>query len=659
MQKKEYYMKKIGFCIILFFLTMMAGSISAEAKTYEENGFSYGVSRKEAIVTGTKLSGDQLDIPDTLGGFPVTKIGYRAFRKMKFSAVSIPETVTEIDDRAFLDCSQLKAVRLPRNLQNLGEYTFSGCTKLSTVSFSQRLTSLEEGTFKNCISLKKISLPTSIQKIERSVFYNCYKLSSIKLSKKLRYIDDYAFYRNYALKSINIPSRVTSVGKMAFYACSDLGSVRFAGAKTKLGEGIFCRCTSLKKAVLPKKINSVPESAFSGCSKLSKVTLPGTVSIIKKRAFANCNSLKSFTLNDRAYAIGDQSFSGSGLRKINMNSNMQFIGNGAFQGTNLRSITLKSKVTFIGNRVFANCEKLKSINIPSSVKGINPGAFNNCVSLQKINVAAGNANYCSVEGVLYDKSKTKLIQYPLHKTSSSFRTPRSLKYIRSNAFSGNSYLRSVTTSADSIGKYAFSDMKNLRSVTILSGTKKIEGGAFSENKNLTKIEVPDSVTSIGSRAFAGTKIQVVHIPSGLVSLSGNAFENCNRLTSFTGGKGGKYRVQDGVLYNRSLTTLIKYPVQKSTKIFTLPSSVKEVKSSAFENVSHLQKLYFGKNFRYLRYGAIVNAKNLKSLVFESKSLSSGSAYGVSSCERLAVIVGSNTYTMRSMARRANATLITL
>lgn len=652
-------MKKIGFIIILFFLTVVAGSIPAEAKSYEENGFSYEVSRKEAIVTRTKLSGDQLDIPATLGGFPVTKIGYRAFRKSKFSAVTIPETVTEIEDRAFSDCKQLKEIRLPRNLQDLGEYTFSGCTKLSSVYFSQRLTSLEEGTFKNCISLKKISLPASVRRIEESAFYNCYKLTSIKLSKKLRYINAYAFYRNYALKSITIPSKVTSVGEMAFYACSDLTSVRFANAKTKLGEGIFYRCTSLKKAVLPKKINSVPESAFEGCSKLSRVTLPGTVSIIKKRAFANCDSLKNFTLNDRTYAIGDQCFSGSGLRKIKMNSNMQFIGNGAFQGTNLRSITLKSKVTYIGNRVFANCEKLKSINIPSSVKGINPGAFNNCVSLQKINVAAGNANYCSADGVLYDKSKTKLIQYPLHKTSSSFRTPGSLKYIRSNAFSGNSYLRSVTISADSIGKYAFSDMKNLRSVTILSGTKKIESGVFSENKKLTRIEVPDSVTSIGSRAFATTKIQTVHIPSSLVSLSGDAFEKCNSLTSFTGGRGGKYRVQDGVLYNRSLTTLIKYPVRKSTKEFTLPSSVKEVKSSAFENVSHLQKLYFGKNFRYLRYDAIVNAKNLKSLVFESKNLSSGSAYGVSSCERLAVIVGPNTYTMRSMAKRANATLITL
>jgi hypothetical protein len=652
-------MKKISLIAILFFLIVAAASVPAEAKDYEENGFSYQVRKKEAIVTGTNLSGNRLSIPATLGGFPVTKIDYGAFRKLKFSEVSVPDTVEEIKNHAFANASKLKTIRLPRNLQDLGAYAFSGCTALSSISFGTKLSVLEEGVFRNCISLKRITLPSSIRNIETSAFANCYKLASIKLNRKLQYIGDCAFYRNYALKSVLIPSKVTYVGKLAFFACSDLTSVRFANAKTKLGEGIFRRCTSLRTAALPGKIKNVPESAFEGCSKLRRMALPKTVSIIKKRAFANCSALKKFTLNSKAYAIGDRTFAGSGLQKIKMNSNMQFVGNGAFQETDIRSITLKSKVTFIGNRVFANCQKLKRINIPSSVKGINPGAFNNCVSLQKINVAAGNANYCSVAGVLYNKAKTKLIQYPLHKTSGSFRTPGSLKRIRSNAFSGNSYLRNVTISANSIGKYAFSEMKNLRSVTILSGARKIEAGAFSEDTNLIRITLPDSVTSIGSHVFSNTKVRTVHIPSRLRSLSGAAFKDCNKIVAFTGGTGGKYRVRDGVLYNRSLTALIKYPARKTAKVFNVPNSVKEVKSWAFENATYLAKLYFGKRLRYLRYNAIYHAKDLKSIVFNSKKLSYGSSSGISSCDRLAVIVGPDTYTMRNMARRANATLITL
>lgn len=655
-------MKKIGFWISILFLTIVTISAPAQAKSskdYEEDGFFYQVSKKEAIITGTELMREQLDIPDQLGGFPVTEISYGAFRGATFTSISVPDTVTQIGSYAFSNTKKLKSIRLSKNLKSLGRYAFSGCNALVSISMGQKLTGIQEGVFKNCIKLKKITLPNSVQRIGRSAFENCYKLNSIKLNKKLSYIGDRAFYHDYDLKSVTIPSKVVSVGRQAFYACTDLTSVRFANAKTKLGVGVFQRCTSLKRAILPKQIKNVPESAFDGCTKLNKVNLPATVSIIKKRAFANCRSLKKISLNKKAYAIGDQAFAGSGLRRINMNDNMQFIGNGAFQGADIRSITLKSKVTYIGNRVFANCHKLKSVNIPSSVKGINPGAFNNCVSLERINVAAGNGSYCSEAGVLYNKSKTKLIQYPLHKTSSSFRTPGSLVRIRDNAFLGNSYLRSVTISSGSIGKYAFSEMRNLRSVTILSGTTKVERGAFWGDKKLTKITLPDSVTSIGSRAFAETKISTIHIPSRLTSLASDAFQSCNKLASFSGGNGGRYRVRDGVLYNGSLTTLIKYPPEKTTKSFTVPNSVKEVKSKAFENASHLTKLYFGVNLRTLRYHAIYNAKKLKSIVFDSKKLNYGSAYGVASCDRLAVIVGPNNYVMRSMAEKANATLITL
>ena len=652
-------MKRLGFVVAILFLAMVSVSVPAEAKDYEENGFSYRVSKKEAIVTGAKISGNQLNIPSTLGGFPVTKIDYSAFRKSEFTEVSVPDSVTEIRSRAFINSKKMKSIHLPKSLRSLGSYAFSGCNALSEISLDQKITSIQDGVFRNCISLKKITLPTTVERIGEYAFENCYKLTSVKLSKKLRSIGDGAFYHAYALKSITIPSNVTSVGDGAFYACTDLTNVRFNSAKTKLGKNVFYRCTSLKKAVLPKKISSVPESAFAGCSKLSKVTLPKTVSIIKKRAFANCISLKNITLNSKVYALGDQAFAGSGLRKINMNDNMQFIGNGAFQGTDIKSITLKSKVTFIGNRVFANCEKLKRVDIPASVNGINPGAFNNCISLQAINVASGNKNYCSEAGVLYNKTKTKLIQYPLHKTSSSFRTPGSLQQIRANAFAENPYLRSVTVSAGSIGKYAFSDMRNLSSVTILSGTKKIESGAFSGNSKLTKITLPDSVTSIGSRAFARAKVGTIHIPSGLSYLVGDAFDNCNKLVSFTGGNGGKYRVRDGVLYNSSFTTLIKYPARKAATVFTVPDSVKEVKGYAFDSSVNLTKLYFGKNLRHLNHNAIYNAKKLKSIVFSSNKLSYGSYSGVGYCDHLAVIVGPNTSTMRSMARRANATLITL
>lgn len=123
-----------------------------------------------------------------------------------------------------------------------------------------------------------------------------------------------------------------------------------------------------------------------------------------------------------------------------------------------------------------------------------------------------------------------------------------------------------------------------------------------------------------------------------------------RPASFAGGFSRKYRVKDGVLYNRFLSTLIKYPARKAAKVFTVPSSVKQVKSFAFPKTAYLTKLYFGKNVRYLRHNAMYNAKNLRSIVINYKKLSEGSYCSVSYCDRLALIVGPDTYTMRAMAR---------
>lgn len=654
------YLTKIHKLVLTLLLCLLGTlAVPAVAKGYEENGIQYRVSEQEAIVTGAKTAGKQLKIPASLGGFTVSEISSYAFSESKYTDISLPDSIISIGTRAFANSEQLKKIEIPNKVKTIEESAFSGCGKLTAVRFNNKLTYIGYGAFRNCVSLKKIVLPESLKTIDDKAFEKCYKLSSVQLGKNVKKIGSRAFAKTYKLKRINISKKTKYVQKGAFEKCTGLTDVKFANPETKLESSVFYGCKSLKKAVLPKKIKNIPESTFAKCSKITKVVLPKKVSIIQKRAFAECSSLKSVKLNAKVYAVGDKAFADSGLENIKLNANMQFIGNGAFQGTNIKSLTLRSKVTFIGNRVFANCEKLKKISIPASVKGINPGAFNNCVSLREINVAAGNKDYCSVAGVLYNKSMTKLIQYPLHKTSASFRAPGRLERIRSNAFRGNSYLKNVTVSATSIGKAAFSEMDNLRSVTILSGTRKIEKRAFQYNGRLKKVTLPDSVNVIGSQAFAETGIQTIHIPSGLSKLGTDVFSACNRLTAFTGSGGGRYRVVDGVLYNGAVSELLKYPAKKAGKAFTVPNTVKKVKSGAFENTSKITKLYFGEGFRTLEYHAIDRAKNLKSIVFHSKKLSYESMDGVSNCGKLAVIVGPNTYVLRNLAEYANATLITL
>lgn len=658
-------MKKVG---ILFSGLLVAAGLMVlspvSAKAYEENGFYYEVDDdKEATITGSfydweKGEQQELVIPSRIGGFPVTKVGSYAFSGRQYEVVTIPNSVNEIGNGAFSSNSTLKSITLPAGLTSIASSMFSNCSKLTNVKVGEQVTSIQEDAFYNCISLKEIRLPNKVRIIHDGAFSRCYKLKEVTMGSKLTRIGQRAFNMNYDLKKVSFPKSLKKIDDSAFESCTDLASISFKNPETKLGKRVFQGCKSLATATLPSKIKNVPENTFYNCQKLTKVKFPKTVSIIKKKAFKKCYALKSVELTEKTYAIGDQVFADSGLRKIMLNDNLQFIGNGAFQNTDLKKLTLHNKVTYIGNRVVADCRKLKKISVPASVKGINPGAFNNCISLRAINVAAGNKKYSSQAGVLFNKDKTKLIQYPLHKTSVSFVTPSTLRNIRSNAFAENAYLKSVTITARTIGDHAFASMNKLESVTIQNGAVKIGDSAFKDNIKMKKLVLPDSIQKIGAEAFVNSSVRIIHIPSSLKSLGYDAFMDCHKIASFEGGQGYYYKVKDGVLYNKNMTKLIKYPSRKKEKSFSVPNSIKSVSSYAFDRTSNLVKLEFGSRLTNIGYHAVYKAKRLKSVTFKTKKLGYSSA-PISDCNRLAVIVGPSDSVMQGIAGDANATLITL
>lgn len=661
--------KKLLLMVFLFFLSiggLQAFSSEAKSTQYKEGGFSYRVSKKEAVITGIDMTSEvwkgktEITVPGSIGGFTVVALDDDCFlSQRKITKITLPGTLKRVGNSAFAKCEKLLAISLPAGITKIPDGAFYECEKLNSVQLGNKVTKIGENAFYNCISLKRLSLPGTLQEIDRNAFGNCYKLGELKLGKRVHKIGERAFYKNYAMKSITIPAKVAKVGESAFEKCTDLVKVKFSSKNTKLNEKAFRKCESLKTISLPKNLKEVPAYAFDGCKSLTKVTIPKKVGIMKKNAFSNCTKLKTVKLNKKIYALGDRVFADSGLTSLTLNSNLQFIGNGAFQGTKVKKLALKGKVTYIGNRVFADCRKLKVISIPASVKGINTGAFNNCTSLRAINVASGNKKYASAGGVLYNKDKTLLIQYPLHKGSSSFHVPGSVTKIRKNAFSGNDYLQSVTLSAATIEDYAFYGMSRLRSVTLRSGVKAIGYNAFYMSNGIRTLVLPDSVEKIGGYAFEGLKVSRIHIPSRLRQLGTGAFRDCNNLKEFTGSGSSSYTVKEGVLYNKRMTDLIQYPAKKTAKTFTVPDSVKTVRAWAFNRQAYLTKLFFGKNLRSLGYNAIYDAKKLKSIVFETKKLGYYSSSGVKECDNLAVIVGPNYYAMRRIADRANATLITL
>ena len=124
-----------------------------------------------------------------------------------------------------------------------------------------------------------------------------------------------------------------------------------------------------------------------------------------------------------------------------------------FRCYSLTNITIPGSVTSIGDYAFAICSSLTSITIPNSVTSIGKDAFQDCSKLTSINVSDNNRNYSSIDGVLFNKDKTEIIQYPEEKESKSYKIPNSVTSIGDWEFYICSSLTNITIpeSVTSIG----------------------------------------------------------------------------------------------------------------------------------------------------------------------------------------------------------------
>jgi hypothetical protein len=161
------------------------------------------------------------------------------------------------------------------------------------------------------------------------------------------------------------------------------------------------------------------------------------------------------------------------------------------------------------------------------------GAFLGCTSLTAINVAADNNRYSSVDGVLFNKSKTVLIHFPGGKTG-TYTIPRSVTSIGSSAFRYSS-LTGVTipNGVSTIGEHAFAE-SSLTSVSLPNSIIAIRNSTFDGCNDLTSVSIPNTVTSIGEHAFqACASLTSITIPINVNSIEAFVFSECSNLINIT------------------------------------------------------------------------------------------------------------------------------
>lgn len=410
------------------------------------------------------------------------------------------------------------------------------------------------------------------------------EIETVVISEGAESIGEYAFFECTGLKNVTIPSTVKTINEGAFYKCSGLtspqpeksddeivDSITIPYGVTSIGDEVFAHCTGLKKVTIPGSVKSIGERAFSDCHisteesedgterGLEKVAIENGTETIGKEAFNGCKKLNDIILPDSVTSIGENAFQYTGLyyEWFDGNEDVLYINNhliSVYQGTanecNIKSgtktiadsaffacgslpgITIPDSVTSIGNRAFKDCNSLKSITIPKRVTTIGNCAFYTCYDLQSIEVDSGNPEYCSENGVLYNKEKTEIIRFPKEKTEVSFAIPKSVTKIADGAFEYCKNLTNVTIPNDmtSIGNNAFESCSSLTNITIPKSVTSIGDRAFSECSKLTSIIIPDGVLRIGeSSFFKCSSLKDITIPNSVLIIDTDAFKDCAKL----------------------------------------------------------------------------------------------------------------------------------
>ena len=640
-------------------LTSSPGFGPLPNSTNHEIGGSFFFFRKQsaALIEGSVYEDFEFVIVD--GGVTITK--YTGNAETVMIPARIPDIqgfpVTAIGESAFGDCDSLVSIIIPSTVTSIGNSAFLNCSSLISIAMPPSVTSIGYWAFENCSSLTNISIPPSVTSIGWSAFPNCSSLTNIIVDRQNPYyasIDGVLFDKNIQTivrypegrkaETYAIPSSVTSIDGAAFFNCGSLATITIPSSVRSVGDWTFQNCDSLARINIPSSVTYIGNGAFAGCSSLTSIAIPSSVTFIGGWMFEYCGSLASITIPSTVTYIGEYTFVGCvSLASIAIPSSVTSIGDGAFSGcSSLTSITIPSSVTYmyIGDGAFSGCYSLVSIAIPSSVTYIGDGAFNDCSSLSSITVDSHNPAYSSIEGVLFDKDVQTLITYPEGKTARTYTIPSSVTFIRNSAFSNCGGLVNIVipSSVTSIDGAAFFNCYNLASITIPSSVTYIGDGAFNYCVSLASITIPSSVTSIGGGAFYDCiSLTSITIPSSVTYIVEEAFYDCGSLTSITipssvtyidswafsgcnslsgisvDVRNPSYASIEGVLFDKDIQTLIKYPEGKTARTYTIPSSVTSIGGGAFYDCINLTSITIPSSVAYINDWAFYDCSSLTSV----------------------------------------------
>ena len=472
---------------------------------------------------------EDLVIPSRIGEYPVTEIGADAFNGPTYSAIygfksiTIPDSITYIGDRAFMNCPNVKNINMPTSGITLGDDAFLYCGSMETINITKDQTEIDLSAYQASPVLTTINVEEGNPKYysEDGMLYQysysdeyvsskntllycpCAKEGTISIYEDVEYIAPTAF-KNSKASVIEIGSNLTNI-KEDFRSAKSLTAfvVDNDNPAYKAVSGLLCDKSGEVLLTYPR-----------GRSETS-LTIPNGIEYLEERVFYDADNLTSITLNEVSY-IRDEAF-------MNMD--------------NLESVS-DASVTSIGVGAFKNAKKLTSVGFANRLCTIPSEAFKGCTSLEEYSFNTQLEEICesAFEGCtkLTNVIFPSIYSYPIYVRSKAFKGCSSLGDItlpnnvtvESHVFE-NSGLTSITFNEvmTFIPDSLCQNCDSLKSVYIPANITYIGYDAFNDCGQLNSVEFSDSGDSvtIKSKAFLNCNLNKVYFPSRITTIEASAF----------------------------------------------------------------------------------------------------------------------------------------
>lgn len=520
----------------------------------------------------------------------------------KLTEVEIPDTVTNIGWNSFALCTSLKEINIPDSVISIGSSAFQRCSYLSKVKLSKNITSIESGTFSSC-NISEIEIPNGVTRMGNGAFSYCSKLKCVTIPNSVTHIDGYAFSNCCNLRDITIPSSVTSIGFEAFYKTKNLKNIYvdennekycdidgalFNKDKTELVSYPIGKEESSYS--IPNSVTTISSCAFNYCSNLNAISIPDSVTSVDKYMFEHCSNLKSVwgsdNLKDKLY------FSSEDTSLIE--SNLYNRENYKDDVIKIKADSVKCfEVLIDGNKVeipiTMNNEGYFVHDSSKSVSGTRKYIYEamkdgitytspviNVTVSEENSIDTWDYNLCTKNNVTYEK------------------TSDNTAYIKScdSTIKGEVVLPSKITvnnveyDVTEINEDALKSCSGITALNIQVPLTNLNMDLISGCTNLTKLTIPSSITNIDDKV-------------------------CDLLENITVAEDNTvYSSEDGVLFNKDKSMIIKYPKNKKNTSYVVPDSVKEISANAFKDNKDLSTILIKDNVEIIDATAFDGCDNL-------------------------------------------------